>query len=57
MKRIGYAGIVNYKSDFESVTDGYCQGGATVQAVNVYKSKTEAKKRYEEIREVFIREK
>lgn len=56
IKRIGWSGVVDDKLHFEHVTDNYVENFAPgVLAINVYKSRKEAKKRYQEVREIFIK--
>jgi len=54
-KRIGWAGFVNDKPYFENTNDSYSIGSATTPIADIFKTKTEAKKRFEDVREVFIR--
>jgi len=54
LKRIGWVGLVNNKPYYEPTTDNYCSWGEEIQAVNIYKSKRDAKRRYQTIYEVFI---
>lgn len=57
MKRIGWVGIVNSKPYFEKTTDDYVGIlSSSIQSVVVYKSKKEAKRRFEVVRPVFIDE-
>lgn len=53
MKRIGFVGMIDGKPFFEFVMDEYCHNESTT-AVDVYKSKKEAKKRFEHILPVYI---
>jgi hypothetical protein len=56
MKRIGWVGFVNDKPDFEKTTDDYLPlGEEGVPAMTVYKRKKDAQKRYEDVREVFVK--
>jgi len=56
MKRIGWVGFVNDKPDFEKTTDDYLPlGEEGIPAMNVYKRKKDAVRRYEDVREVFIK--
>jgi hypothetical protein len=58
MKRIGWVGFVNDKPYFENTTDDYSTNGSeSTPVVDVYKKKKEAKKRFQDIREVFVKEK
>lgn len=54
MKRIGYVGITDGKPFFEDTTDDYVLGGRSIPIVDVYRSKKEARKRFREIRPVYI---
>lgn len=55
-RRIGWVGFTSGRPDFENVIDDYTNLGEDgAPAVNVYKNKKEAKKRYEDVREVFVR--
>jgi len=55
-KRIGWVGIVKGKPYFEEVTDNYVENFSPgVQAVNIYKSKKEAKRRFKAVKDVFIK--
>jgi hypothetical protein len=58
-RRIGWAGVVigiGGNPSFDSVNDTYCEGGEHVFVCEVFKSKTQARKRFQGIREVFVRE-
>ena len=55
MKRIGWAGFVDGKPDFETVVDEYSP--PTIETLDVYKSQAEARKRYEDVRAVYVEEK
>jgi hypothetical protein len=52
LKKLGYVGYTDDKPYFERVIDDY----STMRAVNVYKLKKEARKRFEDVREVFVKE-
>jgi hypothetical protein len=55
MKQIGYVGIVNDKPYYENATDDYVKlGGKSFQSVEVYRSRREAKKRFQKVVRVFI---
>ena len=57
LKRIGWVGFCDNKPHFEKTTDDYTkleEDGTPV--LNIYRVKREARKRYEDVREVFIRE-
>lgn len=56
MKRIGWVGFVGGNPDYEDIIDSYESWGSSVVGVNVYKTKAAAKKRYEDFREVFVKE-
>ena len=57
MKRIGWVGYSDNKPFFENTTDDYVNlGDESVQVVNVYKRKKDALKRFEDVREVFVKE-
>jgi len=52
---IGYVGIVNGKPDFCPTTDDYVGIGEDgVQAANIFKSRREARKRYQQVAAVYI---
>lgn len=53
MKRIGWVGIIDGHPHFEDVIDDY-SGSTDFKAVNVYRSKKEARKRYQSILPVYI---
>lgn len=57
LKRIGWVGYVNDKPYWEEVMDDYDglnEPGAV--RVEVFKTKREARKRFEDVREVFVKE-
>jgi hypothetical protein len=53
MKRIGFVGIVDSRPDFGYVFDEYCDG-IGVAGVTIYRSKKEARKRFEKVLPVYI---
>jgi hypothetical protein len=56
-RRVGWVGFSDNKPHFEVTTDDYTEieeDGTPV--LNVYRVKREARKRYEDVREVFVRE-
>ena len=55
LKRLGWCGNVEDKPCFDGVIDTYCVPEMkTIKAVSVYKSKKEAKKRFQSVFEVFV---
>ena len=56
LKRIGWAGFVNDKPFFENTNDDYSIGSATTPIADIFKTKTEAEKRFEDVREIFVKE-
>jgi len=56
LKRIGWAGFVNDKPYFENTNDPYSIGSETTPIADIFKTKTEAQKRFEDIGEVFIKD-
>ena len=53
-KRIGYVGMTP-KPDFEDTLDDYVDLGARpVKAANIYRSRKEARKRYQSVSSVYI---
>jgi hypothetical protein len=57
MKRIGWCGIVDDEPYFEPVTDGFSLTGQYLVAVDVFKLKKEAKKRFVSVCAVYIEKK
>jgi len=56
MKRIGWVGFSDGKPDFQPTSDYYVKlGEKGIPVVDVYKTKKEAKKRFEDVREVFVK--
>lgn len=53
-RRVGWMGYSDNKPFYENVTDGYCELGQHVVAANIYKKKAEAKKRFQDVRPVFV---
>ena len=54
-KMIGYIGIVDGKPFFEDTSDDYVKlGEDSIPMLEVYRSKKEARKRFQEIRPVYI---
>lgn len=57
MKRIGWAGFTDGKPFFEPTTDDYVGlGDAAISTAEVFKSKKQARKRFQDVRPVFIEE-
>ena len=57
LRRVGWGGFSDEEPFYDKVTDMYVELGADgIRVFDVYKSKKEARKRYEDIREVFIKE-
>ena len=57
MKHIGWIGIVDGKPFFETTTDDYVELGENgIPVVDVYKTRKEARKRFEQVTEVFIKD-
>lgn len=55
MKRIGWIGYVENKPFFEITTDDFSHMNEEgIPMVDVFKSKKEARKRFEDVREVFV---
>jgi hypothetical protein len=55
LKRIGYVGIVDGKPCFDNTTDNYVAlGEGPIPVADVYKTKKEARKRFQEIRSVYF---
>lgn len=55
MKRIGWVGIVDNKPFFEDTHDGYVKlNDDPIPVTNIFKSKKEARKRFEAVAPVFI---
>ena len=55
MKRIGWIGYAEDKPFFELTTDEYVGSNESpIFAVDVYKQKKEARRRFEDVREVFV---
>jgi hypothetical protein len=54
LKKLGYVGYVDDKPYFDWIVEPYYYGLAN--GVEVYKLKKEAKKRFEDVREVFVKE-
>lgn len=55
-KRIGWTGICDNKPYFSRTTDEYIEFGKPVGIADVFKSRKEARKRFEATAEVFVRE-
>jgi hypothetical protein len=55
MEQIGWCGMVGDKPFYENVTDEYSLRAEFCVAVNVYRSKKEAKKRFQEVFAVYIK--
>jgi len=56
MKKLGYVGYVSSKPFFEDTADDYTKlGERGTPVLNIYKIKKEAKKRFEDVREVFVK--
>ena len=56
MKKIGYVGFTDGKPYYEITSDTYVDlGEEGVPVVDVYKFKKEAKKRFQDVREVFVK--
>jgi hypothetical protein len=55
--RIGWIGYVDDKPFWEKITDDYCHkldGSDAFQGTNIFKSKKEARKRFEDVRPVYV---
>jgi hypothetical protein len=50
LKRVGWAGFCDDKPQFDVVTDTYSE----TPALAVYRAKEEARRRFEDVREVFV---
>lgn len=56
MKRLGWVGFTDDKPYFENVLDTYVQPDEkSVSVVDVYKSKKQARRRFQDVREVFVK--
>ena len=56
-RKLGWVGFVEKRPHFEKTSDDYTkleEDGTPV--LNIYRVKREARKRYEDVREVFVRE-
>ena len=57
LKRIGWAGFSDGKAFFEDTSDDYTQYNEDgTPVLNVFKVKKEARKRFDDVREVFVKE-
>ena len=55
-RQIGWTGFTDDKAYFCPMTDSYCNDGEQVFATDIFRSKKAARKRFEDVREVFVRE-
>ena len=55
MKRLGWIGYTDNRPFFEETTDDYSDFGLSIPTVIVYKTKKEARKRFEDVRPVFVK--
>lgn len=56
MKRIGWVGYIEDKPDFVDAVDRYVEvDSPSIQVTNIFKRKKEAAKRFEDVREVFVK--
>lgn len=56
VRRIGWVGFVDGRAEFENERDGYCEGEMVISAARIFRNRKEARKRFQDVREVFVRE-
>jgi hypothetical protein len=56
MKRIGWVGYVSGRPFFENTVDEYVPPQPAFRVVDVFKLKKDARARFEDVREVFVKD-